>query len=661
MAIQQFRVRGGLLTDELVKFNSKSAVNNSGATGSAINNTSNITDSGADGEILVLDGSNQVAYRTADQLKADMALSLTLSQGDGIAFKDATGGGGNQTTSIALGSVGTIQLETPASLSVSSGNSKGTAGTGSSAGTGHSHEITASADVSGGTAAILKSTNAGALSVAALSATSGTISGGLTVTGDLTVSGTTTTVSSENTTLADPLFVLNRGGASSGGATVDSGILLEGHSSANAAIIYSQNENQFQMFKTNATGETTTFGESGFSDKTYALSGLKVNKLTLVDDGVAAVIPGIINVTSTTASTTTGTGSITTAGGLGVAGAAFVGGNVSGAGLLATGTVPSTSETTGSIQSAGGIGVAKAAYFKGSVTAADAGVALITTGQVNIASTTTATKASGSADAGAVVVAGGMGVNGNMIVKEGVELLKATTSLTTAGKIIVSDTTASTASNNGSVQLAGGMGVAGAIHTGSGIVSGGVLQAGATTDNPATKVATSAGGFTASGLMAGGLAVKKSAVIGTDAFIYKRLHLQDANFATAGTGSVNSVVLHPFKSSAITHTAAGVVVAIDKTEFTSAEILFTARCDNNTEFFTGKILVLHDASASITHTVYAEIMNHTEPSGHAYDFSFTNSTGGTGSTHLCLKYTHTRNSRTYTFSGVATLNTTQTI
>ena len=50
MAIQQFRVRGGLLTDELVKFNSKSAVNNSGSTGSAINNTSNITDSGADGE-----------------------------------------------------------------------------------------------------------------------------------------------------------------------------------------------------------------------------------------------------------------------------------------------------------------------------------------------------------------------------------------------------------------------------------------------------------------------------------------------------------------------------------------------------------------------------------------------------------------------------------
>ena len=143
MAIQQFRVRSGLLTDALVKFNSKATASSAGNTDTtkAINNCETITDGSDKGEILVLDASNRIAYRTAEQLAADMDLALTLNQGKGIAFHT----GGTQQASITFGTAAqTIEIEMPATLSVSSAQSKGVAGTGSSAGTGHSHIITAS-------------------------------------------------------------------------------------------------------------------------------------------------------------------------------------------------------------------------------------------------------------------------------------------------------------------------------------------------------------------------------------------------------------------------------------------------------------------------------------------------------------------------------------
>ena len=74
-----------------------------------------------------------------------------------------------------------------------------------------------------------------------------------------------------------------------------------------------------------------------------------------------------------------------------------------------------------------------------------------------------------------------------------------------------------------------------------------------------------------------------------------------------------------------------------------------------------KVLILCDGGSSITHTVYAEIFNDTEPSGHAFTVATTNSTGGSGSGYLSLQYAHSESTKTYTFSGVATLNATQTI
>ena len=353
MAIQQFRVRGGLLTDEEVKFSSKA--NSGSATGSAINNMTSITAASAQGEILVLDGTSQIAYRTAAQLKTDLGLALTLGQGDGIAFST----GGTQQDSITFGSsTQLVSLELPATLSASSGNNKGTAGSGSSAGTGHSHTITASNDTSGGGgAAILKSTADGDLTLRDISLRAGTVSGGLTVAGDLTVSGTTTTVSSTNTTIADPIFVLNKG-ATQGSNVIDTGLLLESPTAgANAAFIWSANDDRFEMFKGTIDGNVVTFTDDS---KTFA--DLKVNKITFVDPGVSMVTPGLVNITSTSASSSATTGALQVAGGVGIGGAVNVTGNITtAAGGIFNGTTDSTASNVGALKTAGGLGVVKAA------------------------------------------------------------------------------------------------------------------------------------------------------------------------------------------------------------------------------------------------------------------------------------------------------------
>jgi len=72
---------------------------------------------------------------------------------------------------------------------------------------------------------------------------------------------------------------------------------------------------------------------------------------------------GIISATDTTNSTSTTTGAITNAGGLGVTCDAYIGGAIT-----VDSTTNSTSGTTGSIQTDGGIGVACDAYVAGKLT-----------------------------------------------------------------------------------------------------------------------------------------------------------------------------------------------------------------------------------------------------------------------------------------------------
>ena len=82
-----------------------------------------------------------------------------------------------------------------------------------------------------------------------------------------------------------------------------------------------------------------------------------------------------LNTTNTTAATSTGTGAITCAGGVGVAGNVYSGGLV-----LTTSTEPSVSPTTGAIQVAGGVGVAGNVYVGGTVGSSATGALTIPAG-----------------------------------------------------------------------------------------------------------------------------------------------------------------------------------------------------------------------------------------------------------------------------------------
>lgn len=86
-----------------------------------------------------------------------------------------------------------------------------------------------------------------------------TIANNLTVTGNLTVNGATTTVSTTNTTIEDPLIVLNQGQTITSG--YDGGIIINrgiGDSSnqRNAAMLWDESANEFAFVFTTETGST---------------------------------------------------------------------------------------------------------------------------------------------------------------------------------------------------------------------------------------------------------------------------------------------------------------------------------------------------------------------------------------------------------------------
>ena len=108
------------------------------------------------------------------------------------------------------------------------------------------------------------------------------IAGGLTVTGNLTVSGTTTTVNSTNTTVADPLIVLNKGQTFT--SAYDSGIIIDrgvGDSTnqKNAGMIWDESANEFAFIYTTENGATagnvsiTQYADIQYSNATGVSSG----------------------------------------------------------------------------------------------------------------------------------------------------------------------------------------------------------------------------------------------------------------------------------------------------------------------------------------------------------------------------------------------------
>src|SRR3989344_6479218 len=144
-----------------------------------------------------------------------------------------------------------------------------------------------------------------------------------------------------------------------------------------------------------ATGGVRTITIGNFTSNIIIPTDVNITGDMIITDGSIYVDGSIVSpfdpisifeITNTTQSTSTDSGSIITAGGLGVAKNVYIGGD-----LEITNTTQSTSTDSGSIITAGGLGVAKDVYIGG---------------DLEITNTTQ----SAAINTGAIVTAGGLGV-----------------------------------------------------------------------------------------------------------------------------------------------------------------------------------------------------------------------------------------------------------
>lgn len=241
----------------------------------------------------------------------------------------------------------------------------------------------------------------------------------------------------------------------------------------------------------------------GTTGNTIASTNTNGN-INLVPNGT-----GWVNLSNSTASTSTSTGALVTAGGVGIALKAFIGGA-----LNVTNTTAATSITTGSGIFSGGIGVAGKAFIGGAL---------------NVTDTTVST----SVSTGSGIFSGGVGVAGKAFI---------------GGALNVTDTTVSTSTSTGSGIFSGGAGIAGKAFI------GGALNVTDTTDS--TTV------LTGSGIFSGGVGIAKAVTVGGNIQLINsgttlslRLYNSAATFYTglqAGAAAANTTFTLPLAAPAAT-------------------------------------------------------------------------------------------------------------
>jgi hypothetical protein len=360
--------------------------------------------------------------------------------------------------------------------------------------------------------------------------TSGNItSGNIVSTGNITTSGViyATTVTGSNVIITANL---SGGNVTTGNVTTTGNITSTQSVAANSII---------------TSGGVYWANGTAFASTTYSNANVVSYFVTGANIGSGSTTSNLVAL-ATTAATSSTTGALVVAGGMGVAGNIFAAGNIilgtsTTSNVVAAATTTSTSATTGALVVRGGMGVAGNIFATANVILGSG-----TTSNVVAAATTT----SSSTTTGALVVRGGAGIAGNVYT----DRVYTTNGLFWSGNgvafssggspfatnVVVTSGTASTNTTTGAIVLtgSGGLGVGGAAYiggvvtinstatttnttTGALIVSGGVGIAGDIILNGfvqslsgVTSTSTTTGTFTAGS--GGGIGVTGNVYVGTE-------------------------------------------------------------------------------------------------------------------------------------------------
>ena len=174
------------------------------------------------------------------------------------------------------------------------------------------------------------------------------IGGVVVIKGDLQVDGTTTTINSTQVTIDDPIFMLGGDTTPSADDNLDRGIEFRWHNGTAAKLGffgYDDSAEEF-IFVPDAT------------DTSGVISGTNGNSVF-----------GKLRLTDTTSSTTTTTGALKVAGGVGIEGQL----NVGGATNKLTGNTNSSSTTSGTLVVSGGVGISQTIYVGDDIMGSGAG------------------------------------------------------------------------------------------------------------------------------------------------------------------------------------------------------------------------------------------------------------------------------------------------
>lgn len=286
-----------------------------------------------------------------------------------------------------------------------------------------------------------------------------------------------------------------------------------------------------------STGALTVLGGVGIAKNLNVGANTALTGTLAV--GGASTLTGAVSVVNDTESDSVSTGSIITAGGVGIAKSLNVGGDVDVLGASAfTGSVSvinvaeSTSTTAGALVVSGGVGIAKSlrvgvdAYVAGALEITGASSLI---GNVSVGSETEST----SISTGAVVVAGGVGIAKSLHVGIDADIegaLEVAGAASIEGVVSVVNDTESTNITNGSLVAAGGVGITKNLNVG-----GTATVANATPSTSATTGAL---------VVSGGVGISSDLNIGGDIGIAGDLNLI-GDFNLSGRLNTTNVSLVP--------------------------------------------------------------------------------------------------------------------